>query len=440
MISEPAITETPEPAGAGPRPGKILFIEPHSGISGDMFLAALLDLGVDFERLENKLRMLPLGGYRLSLTRCRRAGIQAARFDVACGNHHHGAHDAGPTSPEPGHGHEAHDHHHRSFRDIRCLIEGSGLSEWVRRNSIATFRLLAEAEGKIHGQPPDEVHFHEVGAVDSIVDIVGAMAALEDLQPVRLVSAAVNVGQGDLECRHGRYPAPGPAALEILRGVPVYAGSAAGEVTTPTGAALLRSLCAGFGLRPLMTVERIGYGAGAREIPGLANVLRVTLGAEAAGGDEAAAGGQVAVIEAAVDDMSPQLFGHFQEKALAAGALDVYAVAAQMKKNRPGMKMTVVCHPDPARIDLMTRLLFAETTTIGVRYYYAGRRTLAREIREVGTEYGTVAVKVSFLDGRRVNFAPEYEDCRLRAKEHGAALKDVMAAAVRAFLEIEPGV
>ena len=422
-MNEPSDRAAPT---AGHALEKVLFVEPFSGISGDMFVAALLDLGIDLGRLEEKLRRLSLSGYSLSLSRCSRAGIQAARFDVLCAAHEDHGH---------GHRHEDPRHDHRTFREIRAMIESSGLSDWVKQKSVAAFRRLAEAEGKIHNQHPDEVHFHEVGAVDSIVDIVAAMLAVEELQPVRLISAAVNVGQGTLVCRHGTYPAPGPATVELLKGAPTFATATTGELTTPTGAALLVTLAESFGPRPLMKVERIGYGAGAREIAGAANVLRITLGEQPADDAGDSPGEQVAVIEATVDDMNPQVYGYFQEKALAAGALDVFATPAQMKKNRPGLNLTVVCAPD--RIDNMIVLIFAETTTIGVRHTLARRKTLERRFVEVKTEFGAVAIKVSSLGGRRVNFAPEYECCRRLAQETGAALKDVMAAAARAFLELD---
>jgi pyridinium-3,5-bisthiocarboxylic acid mononucleotide nickel chelatase len=400
-------------------PTKILFIEPFSGISGDMLLGALLDLGVNFTSVEEKLRRLSLGGYHLSLQPCLRAGIRALKFEVHGEEHH-------------GHGHE---HHHRSFREIRAMIESSGLSDWVKQKSVAAFARLAEAEGKIHNRPAEEVHFHEVGAVDSIIDMVGAAIAIEELMPVRVLSSDVNVGQGALECQHGRYPAPGPATLELLKGIPMYGPANSGEMTTPKGAALLAAFAEGFGARPRMTVERIGYGAGSRDFPDAANVLRVSLGESAAQdpGHVHGPGERVAVIEASVDDMSPQIYGYFQERALAAGALDVFAVPAQMKKNRPGIMLSVIC--DPARVDEMAALIFMETTTIGVRYSWAERKTLTREILDVETEFGTVSVKVASHGGRRANFAPEYECCRRLAQEKGAALKDVMAAAVRAYLE-----
>jgi pyridinium-3,5-bisthiocarboxylic acid mononucleotide nickel chelatase len=406
-----------EKPGQDKRP-QLLFIEPFSGISGDMLLGALLNLGMALPRLEDMLRRLPLSGYRLSLTGCSRAGIRADKFDVAC------------DAPE------GHHHHHRSFRDIRSMIESADLSPWVREKSIEAFRRLAEAEGKIHNLPPDQVHFHEVGAVDSIVDMVGTMVAIEELMPIRVISAEVNVGQGALDCRHGRYPAPGPATVELLKGVPVYASGNDGELTTPTGAALLTTLAEGFGPRPLMTVDRIGYGAGSRDIPGAANVLRITLGEEWVRPDHGEPSGKVVVIEATVDDMNPQVYGYLQEKILAAGALDVFAIPAQMKKNRPGLLLSVVC--DPGQVDAMAEVIFSESTTIGFRYMLADRKTLDREFFEVVTEYGKVTVKASSCSGRYKNIAPEYECCRRLALERNVPLKEIMAAASRAFEHSPP--
>jgi uncharacterized protein (TIGR00299 family) protein len=399
--------------------GKILYVEPFSGISGDMLVGALLDLGLDPARLREKLGLLPLSGYDLSVTRCERSSIHAAKFHVLFSDHEH----------------EAHGHGHRSFREIRALIDSSGLSDWAKQKAIEAFRRLAEAEGKIHNMPPEEVHFHEVGAMDSIIDIVGAVVIIEDLLPVRVVSAPINVGQGMLTCRHGIYPAPGPATVELLKEVPIYSNEIPGELTTPTGATLLITFAESFGSRPLMRVGRIGYGAGDREILGAANVLRVTLGEEADRETTGATAEQVAVIEATLDDMNPQMYGYFQEKALSAGALDVFVVPAQMKKNRPGTLLTVVCAPD--QLDAMAALIFAETTTIGVRHTLACRKTLAREFLEVHTEFGAVTVKISSLCGRRMNFAPEFECCRRLAEQTGVPLKEVMAAASRAFLELK---
>lgn len=392
---------------------KIMFLEPFSGISGDMMVGALLDLGFSIERLREALSRLPLTGYEVSAEKCVRSGIQATKFDVHVEHSHH--------------------HHHRTFADIRGMIESSGLSDWVRNQSIAAFRKLAEAEGKIHGQSPETVHFHEVGAVDSIIDIVGTMIAVESFLPVRILSSAVNVGQGTLECQHGTYPVPGPAAQELLRGIPTFTNSVTGELTTPTGATLSATLVEEFGGRPEMRIQASGYGAGARQTPGNANVLRITLGETLAAGRAISPEDEVAVIEATIDDMSPQIYGYFQEKALQAGALDVYSTAIQMKKNRPAIKVTCVCAV--ADIDRMAALIFSETTTIGIRYTLAQRKTLRREFVQVQTDFGPVALKVSLLDARPVNFVPEFEDCRRIAAEKGVALKEVQAAAVHAYLQ-----
>ncbi len=389
---------------------KILFIEPFSGISGDMMVAALLDLGFSFEELQAKLAQLPLNNYQLSVQKCSRSGIQALKFDVQTG----------------------HEHAHRTFADIRSMIELSGLSSWVKEKSVEAFRRLAEAEGKIHGQPPEKVHFHEVGAVDSIVDIVGAMIAMESFMPVRVVSAPVNVGQGTLECQHGTYPVPGPATQELLRGIPTYSNSVTGELTTPTGATLLATLVEEFGSQPALKILKTGYGAGTRQTPGNANVLRITLGdpfSEASLSPEET----VAVLEATIDDMSPQLYGHFQEKALAAGALDVYATPIYMKKNRPAMKVTCVCAV--ADVDRLADLMFRETTTIGARYSLAQRKTLRREFLKVETEFGVVTIKISCLGPQAVNFVPEFEDCRRLAMEKGVSLKEVQSAAIYAYMQ-----
>jgi pyridinium-3,5-bisthiocarboxylic acid mononucleotide nickel chelatase len=413
-----------------PTHNRIIYIEPFSGISGDMMLGALLDLGVDFARLQERLKLLPIGGYRLEVKKCMRSGIQATKFDVQC--------EPGASSPHNHHHHsqnEAHQHH--GFADIRVLIESSALSSWVKEKSIEAFRRLAEAEGKIHAQPAEKVHFHEVGAIDSIVDIVGSMIAIEELLPARFLCSAVNVGQGTLECRHGTYPVPGPAAQELLTGIPTYSNSVQGELTTPTGAALLATLVDSFACRPAMIVRSSGYGAGSRETPGNANVLRLTLGEETLIQQTEFPGEQVAVIESTIDDMNPQVYGFFQEKALAEGALDVYATPIQMKKNRPGLKITVVCALH--QIEDLTQLIFRETTTIGVRCLVAQRSTLPREFQQVWTEFGEVKIKVSSYKGRRMNYNPEYEDCRRLALEKGVAIKQVMAAAMRAYLQATSG-
>jgi uncharacterized protein (TIGR00299 family) protein len=390
--------------------GKIIYLEPFSGISGDMMIGALLDLGFDFEELRDKLSLLPLTGYKLSSQKCLRSGIQATKFDVQIG----------------------HSHHHRNFGGIRDMIASSKLSGWVREKSIEAFRRLAEAEGMVHGQSPEKVHFHEVGAVDSIIDIVGSMIAIEGFFPAQVFSSAVNVGQGTLECQHGIYPVPGPAAQELLKNIPVFSNNITGELTTPTGATLLVALVERFGIRPPMKILASGYGAGTRQTPGNANVLRISL-AERIEEETISPEQEVAVIEATIDDMSPQVYGYFQERALASGALDVYSTPIQMKKNRPAQKITCVCAI--ADVNRMAGLIFSETTTIGIRYTIAQRKTLRREYLQVQTSFGAVRMKISMLDGRPVNSIPEFEDCRRLAAEKGVALKDIQAAAVHAYMQ-----
>ncbi|HSW38661.1 MAG TPA: nickel pincer cofactor biosynthesis protein LarC, partial [Acidobacteriota bacterium] len=384
------------------------FLEPTSGASGDMTVGALLDLGVPFERIQETLKLLPLDGYTLSAKKCVRSGIEATKFDV----------QTGPS------------HHHRRFEDIRRMIESSGLSDWVREKSIETFRLLAEAEGKVHGRPPEKIHFHEVGAVDSIVDIVGTMIAMEPFRTAKKVCTPINVGHGTLECRHGIYPVPAPAVQELLKGVPVFSNRVGGELTTPTGAVLLVALVDEFGKMPAMKIRATGYGAGTQQTPGNANVLRISLG-EALDEDAVSSEKQVAVVVAAVDDMNPQVYGYVQEKAFAAGALDVYTAPIHMKKNRPGQEITCVCRVQD--VERLAGLLFAETTTIGVRYTIACRKTLQREFQRVATPYGEVTVKLSFLDGRLMNVAPEFEDCRRLAETKNVPLKEIQAAAACSF-------
>jgi uncharacterized protein (TIGR00299 family) protein len=392
---------------------KVLYIEPFSGISGDMMIGALLDLGFSFEELREKLDTLNLKGYEISAEKCMRSGIHATKFNVEVG----------------------HSHHHRGYTDIREMIESSGLSRWVKEKSIEAFLRLAEAESKIHGQPLEKVHFHEVGAVDSIVDIVGSMIAVESLLPADIVASPVNVGQGTLECQHGIYPVPGPAAQELLKHIPTFNNDVTGELTTPTGATLLATLTENFGNRPPMKIQMTGYGAGTRQTKGNANVLRISLGERMEDVRQTSVSPElrVAVIETTIDDMSPQVYGYFLEKAMAAGALDIYSTPIQMKKNRPGLKMTCVC--PVAEVDRFTELIFRETTTIGIRYTLAERKTLERIFQPVETPYGTVTMKISLMDGRVVNYVPEFKDCRRLAKEKGVALKEIQAAALHAYLQ-----
>jgi hypothetical protein len=373
-----------------------------------MFVGALLDLGLPLERLFAELKKIPLGFYEFKRTRAVRGHLVGTRIDVLI------------PAEQP----------RRKLGDIEELIAHSALPASVQQRVLKVFGRLAEAEGKLHNLPPTEVHFHEIGAVDSIIDIVGSCVGLQLLGISQLTCSPVNVGSGSVQTAHGSLPVPAPASLELLKGVPIYSSGVEGELVTPTGAALITTLASRFGPIPAMKVERIGYGAGAREIPGQPNLARLLVGQSAAPvtaqpgapGDEV-----VSVIEANVDDMSPQLYGFFVDQALAAGALDVTCTHLQMKKNRPGILVSVLCTPEKS--DALARILFEQTTTIGVRIYEARRKVLERELLSVETPYGPVKIKVARRDGKVLNVAPEYEDCQRLATEKGVPLKQVMMAA-----------
>ena len=384
-----------------------------SGISGDMFVGALLDAGLPLDRLLAELKKIPLGFYEFKRSRAVRGHLAGTRVEIRV------------PAEQP----------RRKLNDITELIVQSALSASVQQRVLDVFNRLAEAEGKLHNMPPAEVHFHEIGAVDSIIDIVGTCVGLEMLDISNLICSPVNVGGGMVQAAHGSLPVPAPASLELLKDVPIYSSDVKGELVTPTGAALITTLAAGFGPIPPMKVECIGYGAGATEIPGQPNLARLLVGkiAEPVTAQLGARGDEVvSVIEANVDDMSPQLYGFFVDQALAAGALDVTCTSIQMKKNRPGILVSVLCTPETS--DALAQLLFEQTTTIGVRIYEARRKVLDRELTSVETPYGAVKVKVAKRDGKALNVAPEYEDCQRLAKEKGVPLKQVMIAAQAAYL------
>ena len=416
---------------------KTLYLDIFSGISGDMFLGAMIDIGVDATVLEAELAKLSLGGYQLHVGRKTKANIEGVKFDVHLlttkGDEH---------SHEHGHSH-SHSHdanggrsHERTFSDIRSLINGSALSDWVKEKSVAVFRRVAEAEGKVHGMPPDEVHFHEVGAVDSIVDIVGGCIALELLDKPRVLAAPVTEGTGWVECAHGRFPVPTAATLEILgaRGVAVNQCDEPHELVTPTGAALLAEFAESFGLMRGVTPERIGYGLGTRDMNTRPNVLRAVLGQAEAATEAKPLDWErdtVTVIETNLDDINAEHLGHFVETALEAGALDVFHTSIQMKKNRPGVLLTVLCAEADA--DRFSEMILRETTALGVRRHAADRRKLRREVVTVETPLGQVRVKLGRLNGELVQAAPEYESCRAAAAKAGVPLKAVYAAAQKAL-------
>lgn len=393
---------------------KRAYLDCSSGISGDMFLAALLDAGVDARRLLRELKKMRLGFYEFKLTRAVRGNLVGARVDIRI-----------PAQQPP-----------RKLGDIEEMMGKTELAETVKDKALKIFRRLAEAEGKLHNLPPGEVHFHEVGAVDAIIDIVGACLGLELLEVSELVCSPLNVGGGRVEAEHGSLPVPAPATAELLKEIPIYSTGIEGELVTPTGAAIVSTLAASFGPMPAMKVERIGYGAGEKDIPGQANVTRLFVGesVEVVKAQPGAAGDElVSVIEANLDDMSPQLYGYFVEQALAAGALDVTCSAVQMKKNRPGLLVTVLCAPESS--DALAELLFEQTTTIGLRIYEARRKVLEREFVSVETPFGEVRVKVAKREGKVLNVAPEYEDCQRLAAEKSVPLKEVILAAQMAYVK-----
>ena len=416
---------------------KTLYLDIFSGISGDMFLGAMIDIGVDAAVLEAELAKLNLDGYQLHVGRKTKSNIEGVKFDV-----HLLPVKGGEHSHEHGHSH-SHSHddngghsHERNFADIQSLINASALSAWVKEKSIAVFRRVAVAEGKVHGMPPDEVHFHEVGAVDSIIDIVGGCIALELLGKPRVLAAPVTEGTGWVECAHGRFPVPTAATLEILgaRGVVVNQCDEPHELVTPTGAALLAEFAESFELMRGVTPERIGYGLGTRDMNTRPNVLRAVLGQAEAATEAKPLDWErdtVTVIETNLDDINAEHLGHFVETALEAGALDVFHTPIQMKKNRPGVMLTVLCAEADA--DRFSEMILRETTALGVRRHAAERRKLRREVVTVETPLGQVRVKLGRLNGELVQAAPEYESCRDVAAKAGVPLKAVYAAAQKAL-------
>jgi uncharacterized protein (TIGR00299 family) protein len=420
---------------------KILYLDLFSGIAGDMFIAALLDLGVDARQLERELKKLKLDGYHLHIVRGQKSAIAGVKFDVHLApepDHKH-AHDHD-------HQHHEHEHHHdhshddsRNFSEIKKLISRSKLSAWVKQKSIAVFQRIAEAEGKIHGLPPNEVHFHEVGAVDSIVDIVGAAIALELLGKPRVFASPVVEGTGWIRCAHGRFPVPAPATLAILgaRGIGLTQCEEPHELVTPTGAALLAEFVERFGAMENLVAEKIGFGLGTRDNKTRPNVLRAVLGKgikETSNIQHRTSNIQshdwetdrVAVLETNLDDCTGEILGHFVETALAAGALDVFHTPIQMKKNRPGVLLTVLCAETDA--DKFSELMLRETTTFGVRKTIAERRKLRREFVEVKTAFGEVTVKIGRLGGKVVQAAPEFEPAKKLAAQKKVPLKQIYEA------------
>lgn len=435
---------------------RVAYFDCFSGVSGDMLLGALVDAGLAVAELEADLGRLGLPGWSLQVSRVNKLGITGTKVTVLAEEQHH----------------------HRHLADIERIVSGSGLPEPVQAVALQAFRRLAEAEAKIHGTTPDKIHFHEVGAIDSIVDTVGVAIGLHRLGISAVYVSPLNTGRGMVRMAHGLYPVPAPATLELLKGAPIYARDIDAELVTPTGAALLTSVARGYGPLPPMVVEAIGYGAGSKDLP-IPNLLRLVLGqpAQGPGGGERHGGtahdqghdhghdhghdyghdhghdhghapgpgsglsmldrDEVAVLEANVDDMVPELWEHVSQLLFGAGALDVFLTPVQMKKNRPGTLITVL---GPAgRVEALADVLFAETTTLGVRQSRSARLKLQREHWQVQTPYGPLGVKVGLRSGQVLNLAPEYEECRAAARARGVPLKEVYQAAIAAAWQLRRG-
>jgi uncharacterized protein (TIGR00299 family) protein len=417
-----------------------------SGIAGDMFLGACLDLGMPVEALADAVARLGLAGVAVESRKASRGGFVGTRFRVLengrpvegpdpeeVAGHGHGHAHGHEHGQDHGHDH-GHGHHHhgptRGLAEIRALIEGSALAAVVKERAVRLFQRLGEAEAKAHGMPVERVHFHEVGAIDSIVDLVGAAAAIEHLAPERLTCGPVNLGSGRVKMAHGEVAIPAPATAELLRGVPVFGGPG-GELTTPTGAVILAELVDEFIELPAMVLEGVGYGLGKKDLPTHPNALRLLRGRSGAAETRA----EVMVVEAEIDDLPGEGFGFLMERLLAAGALDVYYTPVQMKKSRPGILVTLLCRRP--QLEALAGLLLAESGSLGCRYHAAQRFEAEREILEVATAFGAVRIKRARLDGRPLVAAPEFEDCRRLALATGAPWRDVYRAALTAAGALE---
>jgi len=388
---------------------RLAYLECVSGISGDMLLGALAAAGVPHAELSAVPAKLGLHHVELTFEQVKRCGIAATKAHVKI--------------EQPGEGHH---HHHRSLSTILKMIAAADLPQAAKDDASRVFQKLGEAEAAIHAMPIENVHFHEVGAEDSIVDIVAGCTGLLALNVDRLVCSPLDVGSGTVDTAHGRLPVPAPATVRLLAGAPVYSSGIAAELVTPTGAAMVVTLAASFGVMPPMTLTADGYGAGTREFDGRPNVLRLLIGNDAATTDT------VTVLEANIDDMNPQIAGFVAGKALEMGALDCFFTPVQMKKGRPGLLITLLSKPADA--ERLTRLLFTETSTLGVRSHSASRQTLDRRHETVETRWGAVRVKIGASHGADLHFAPEYEDCLKLAEQHHVPLKQVLQEASAAYL------
>ena len=436
---------------------RIAYLDCFSGISGDMFLGALVDAGVSPKLLEDTVAALDIGA-RLEISRVLRRGISATKVDVYADGEkdlprevfweqHKYAHEDSPDR-------HRHDHeetvwrrgaapptternpvatqqaHGRGLAEIREIIGKAAISSTARATAIRIFEALGEAEAAIHNTSVEQVHFHEVGAVDAMVDIVCAAVGAESLAVDEWVCSPLNVGGGTVQCAHGTLPVPAPATLKLLRDAPVYSSGLQVELVTPTGAAIVKTLSSRFGPFPAVQIEKAGYGAGTRDFPEHPNLLRLTIGEADASANTSS--DQIAVLEANLDDLSPQVLAYAMERLLAEGALDVFSVPVQMKKSRPGALLTVLAKMEDA--NRLTKVIFAETTTLGVRRREEQRQTLSRRWETVDTTWGPVRIKIANMNGTVSNYAPEYEDCRALAEAQHVPLRMVMQEAIQQYL------
>jgi uncharacterized protein (TIGR00299 family) protein len=494
---------------------RIAYLECFSGISGDMFLGALLDAGVPPEVFTRTVEALGVDA-RLEISRVDRSGISATKLDViaagekelpreefwaealgtealssqqsairnqksafsiqqsafspaksSSGAHGHGPSEEHSHSPDQEHSHShshkhshgdeeshthshehshshtppgaavphehGHAHSHRGLKEIRQIIQAASISQSAKDRAVRIFEALGVAEAKVHNSEIEKIHFHEVGAIDAIVDIVCASVGAEALGVDEWVCSPLNVGGGTVVCAHGAFPIPAPATLELLKNAPVYSGEIQKELVTPTGAAIVSVLASRFSQFPTMKTEKIGYGAGTRNFKNSPNVLRLTVGETVAQAESPFPVEEITVLEANIDDMTPQVFGYVMEQALQNGALDAFGTPVQMKKSRPGMLLTVLCRTEDSQ--RLTKLILAETTTLGVRMRRESRAALTRRHVSVSTKWGDIRMKLANLNGSISNYAPEYEDCRQIAKEKKVPLKTVMQEAIKVYLE-----
>ncbi len=436
---------------------RILYMDCFSGISGDMTVGALTDLGITPSIFEWELSKLDLGDCHLHFERQTRAGISGIKFDVHSGATHHASQDDAPPTQgmaqppaHPGktgephdhaphhpahhdHAHKSRDHHgneanpSRGFSEIRTLIEGSELSDFVKQHATSIFRRIADAESKIHGASIEEVQFHEVGALDSIVDVVLSCVGFEALRVARIYFSSLVDGQGTFRSSHGEYPLPGPATLEILKHIPIRQAEIPFELITPTGAALVAEFHHAVGVFPEMRPAKIGYGLGTRDLAGRPNVLRAVL----ANLEGTQSSERIAELQTNIDDLSPEILGAVQDSLFQAGALDVFFTAIQMKKNRPATMLSVLCQP--SALEKIQEIIFAETSTFGIRYREMNRKTLDRELVEVTTSAGQIQIKIGRHDGKILQVAPEFESCLAAAQRTRQPLKRIYELAVETF-------